>query len=48
MDGSTPFVAAPQPDIAERERTFHRFVTWSFVFAAHVIVVLLLLAWVFD
>ena len=37
----------PQEDWVEHERTYRRFVKGVFLFAAHVLVILLLLAWVF-
>jgi hypothetical protein len=38
----------PQEDWAEHQRTYRWFVRGVFVFAAHVLVVLLILAWVFT
>jgi hypothetical protein len=34
----------PEPDVAEHERTFHHLVEGMGIFAAHVVVILLLLA----
>ena len=36
--------APPGADLAEKRRTYHRFVRGTFVFAAHVLVILALLA----
>ena len=38
----------PQEDWAEHERTYRGFVKGVLLFAAHVLVVLLVLAWVFS
>lgn len=35
---------APQPDVAERERTFHAFTKGMAIFGAHVAFILVLLA----
>jgi hypothetical protein len=52
----TPMAALDQPvnrpssttnDWAEHERTYRAFVKGVFIFAAHVLLVLLLLAWIF-
>jgi len=37
-----------QDDWAEHERTYRGFVTGVIIFAAHVLIVLLVLAWVFS
>ena len=37
-----------QEDWAEHERTYKGFVKGVFIFAAHVLVILLILAWVFS
>lgn len=39
---------SPQDDWIEHERTYRGFVKGVFIFAAHVLVVLLILAWVFS
>ena len=39
-----PNIQAPQPDLGERVRTYDRFVFWSLIFTAHVVVILDLLA----
>ena len=44
---SHPAKEAPQPDLAEHERTFHMLVKGMFLFAAHVVVILLVLDVVF-
>ena len=38
----------PHDDWAEHQRTYRGFVRSVFIFAAHVLVILLLLAWVFS
>ena len=38
----------PQETWAEHERTYQLFVKSIFIFAAHVLVILLILAWVFS
>lgn len=43
-----PTKYAEPKDWAEHERTYKGFVTGVFLFAGHVLVVLLILAWVFS
>ena len=40
--------STPQEDWAEHERTYRGFVKGVLIFAAHVLVIMLLLAWVFS
>jgi hypothetical protein len=40
--------SAPQDDWVEHERTYKGFVRGVIIFAAHVLVVLLILGWVFS
>ncbi len=41
-------VPSAQDEWAEHERTYRGFVRGVFIFAAHVLVILLVLAWVFS
>ena len=40
--------SSPQDDWAEHERTYRGFVRGVLLFAAHVLIILLILAWVFS